>query len=519
MGGLQPSHDGSLGPTTPLPRAAHRPAAAPLLLALSLVAAGCGTHRPPQAAAAAAPSPGAALQRDITALLDAPPFAHGRWAAVVRSLATGETLYSRDARQMMMPASNMKVLTTAVAAERLGWDFRFETRLVALGPVRDGVVHGDLLVVGSGDPTLDGRAAPVLRTFQTWAARLRAAGISRIDGRIIGDDDALEESGWGFGWSWDDLADGYAAPIGALQLNENTADVWLRPGLAPGMPAFAELSPAGSGLRLDNRAMTSAAGAPAAYGYARKPGDAVLTVTGTIPVSNAPAHDNAAVENPTLYFVSALKQTIEQAGIAVTGEAVDIDDVPTKPTLTDGTVLLAHVSEPLSEVITTCLKVSSNLYAETLLKTLGRVVANQGTAAAGLEVVRDTLRQWQMPVDPLVMRDGSGLSRYNYVNADLLVAVHAHMANDPKHADTWNQALPISGRDGTIRSRMKTIEGRVHAKTGSIANVRALSGYVTTETGERLVFAVLGNHFEAPAEDVTAAIDRVVERLALTKNK
>ena len=486
-----------------------------LLLLLAALSSACGTHRrPPVAPAARTAAARAALQHDIDATLDAPPFAHGRWAVVVRTLGTGDTLYSRDARQMMMPASNMKVLTTAVAAERLGWDFRFETRLVALGPVSHGVVHGDVLVVGSGDPTLDGRTMPVLSTFQTWASRLRAAGISRIEGRLVGDDDGLEEPGWGFGWSWDDLADGYAAPVGALQLNENSVDVTIQPGLAPGMPAVASITPEGSGLRLDNRVTTGAAGVPAGYRYTRRPGEPVLAVIGAIAMSSGPAHDTLAVDNPTLYFVRNLTRAIEDAGIVVTGDAVDADDLPARPDLAGGTVLLEHVSDPLRDVVRTCLKVSSNLYAETLLKTLGRVVAKEGTAAAGLWVVQETLRQWQAPIDPLVMHDGSGLSRYNYLNADLLVAIHTRMATDSRHADAWDTALPISGRDGTIASRMAGIEGRVHAKTGSIANVRALSGYVTTAGGERLVFAILGNHFEVPPGEITAAIDRVVERLA-----
>ncbi len=477
-------------------------------LLAAVLAAGCGTHQQPTTQTAAGADPVTALHHDVSAILDVPAFAHGRWSALVRSLKTGGTLYARDAESLAMPASNMKVLTTSVAAERLGWDFRFETRLVALGPIHDGVLDGDLLVIGSGDPTLD------TRTLESWAIRLRAGGLTRVRGRIIADDDALEEPGWGFGWSWDDLVDGYAAPIGALQLAENTAELVLSPGLAPGQPVSAALAPADSGLLLENLAVTGTADGPASHAYRRRAGERVITITGTIPVSTAPLHETVALDDPTRYFATQLERVLEAGGVAVIGGVVDIDDLPRKPEARGGTVLLSHRSAPLRDVIRWCLKVSSNLYAETLLETLGRDVAHNGTTAAGLRIVHDTLSGWKLPVEPLVMRDGSGLSRYNYVTAALLVAIHAHMAADATHAAPWTAALPVSGRDGTLASRMTGIEGRVHAKTGSLSNVRALSGYVVSADGEPLVFAVIGNHFEVPPAEITGAIDRVVERLA-----
>ncbi len=478
-----------------------------MLVGAALVG-GCGTHHPPATRPAAGTDRSATLQRDIAAVLDGPAFAHGRWSVLVRSLTRGDALYARDADHLAMPASNLKVLTTAVAAERLGWDFRFDTRLVALGPVRDGILEGDLLVVGDGDPTLD------LGAFRAWANRLRSSGLTQVRGRIIGDDDALEEPGWGFGWSWDDLVDGYAAPVGGLQLAENTAELVLSPGVAPGQPATARLAPPDSGLLLENQAVTGVAGTAATYRYRRPPGGRVITITGTLPISSAAAHETVAVDDPTRYFVTQLKQALERGGIAVIGDAIDADELPQRPDIRGGTLLLSHQSAPLRDVIRTCLKVSSNLYAETLLKTLGRVVGHDGTAAGGIRVVEETLRGWKIPVQPLIMRDGSGLSRYNYVTASLLVGIHAHMAAEPRHAATWADALPAAGRDGTLASRLKSLNGRVHAKTGSLSNVRALSGYVTTAEGEPLVFAVIGNDFEVPADVITAAIDKVVERLA-----
>ena len=221
-------------------------AIATLLFAFSLSA--CLTARTPPRAAfssrqfsrpaspapparTARPSPGkpsaaiARLQRDIDEILRAPALDRAFFGVVVKSLATQNTLYSLNAGKLMMPASAMKVVTLASAAEKLGWDFRYETRLVPLGTISDGILHGDLLVVGSGDPSIDDWDGAATRLFGEWSDHLKAAGIHAIEGRIIGDDNAFDDEGVGFGWSWDDLGAGFAAGVSALQFHENAAQV------------------------------------------------------------------------------------------------------------------------------------------------------------------------------------------------------------------------------------------------------------------------------------------------------
>ena len=195
-----------------------------LAVAASLTAPALAPRpRPTTCAIASAPS---STRADVNAL----------WAAKVVSLDTGQVIFERNPRLLVMPASTMKVVTLAVAAERLGWDSRFTTRLETTGPIEDGVLRGDLIVTGDGDPTI-GEREDAPRVLDEWADRLAMLGVTRIDGRLIGDDDVLPDQALGAGWAWDDLAFGFAAPVGALQFHEGSAQVVITAGPRPGTPA------------------------------------------------------------------------------------------------------------------------------------------------------------------------------------------------------------------------------------------------------------------------------------------
>jgi D-alanyl-D-alanine carboxypeptidase/D-alanyl-D-alanine-endopeptidase (penicillin-binding protein 4) len=195
------------------------------------------------------------LTRDIDAILAQPALEHGYWAVLVKSLKNDDTLYTVNARRLMLPASNMKIVTLAAAAEKLGWDYRYETRVMTNGTVANGALDGDLIVVGAGDPSLmDGD--PAARLFDEWAAALRTRGVQRIIGRIVGDDNAFADEGLGFGWSWDDLPDDYAAAVGALQFNENAVRVTASPGPAAGDAAGVAVVPPTNALVVRNALTT-----------------------------------------------------------------------------------------------------------------------------------------------------------------------------------------------------------------------------------------------------------------------
>jgi D-alanyl-D-alanine carboxypeptidase/D-alanyl-D-alanine-endopeptidase (penicillin-binding protein 4) len=482
-----------------------------LVLAVAL-AAGCHTAAKPGSRPAGPALPAIrALARDLDAILSQPALEHSYWGVLVKSLKTGDTLYALNPRKLMMPASNMKIVTLAAAAERLGWDYTYETQLFAAGEIESGILRGDLIVVGSGDPSLMEKDAVGL--FADWAERLTASGVRTIAGRIIGDDDAFEDNGLGFGWSWDDLPDDYAAAVSALQFNENAVRVTISPGPMAGDSAGVSVTPPGSGLAVVSSVITSATGTASSISTHRLPGSMRLELGGSIPLANAPATLTVSVENPTLFFVSALRGALIAHGIDVRGPAVDIDDLHDAPPRPRAP-LVAHRSAPLSTLATRLMKASQNLYAETFLKTLA--TTSPRTAERGRTEAATILQAWGVGPEGLIQRDGSGLSRYDYVTADALVTILTHVDRDDRLRAPFESALPIAGRDGTLANRLKgtAAEGNARAKTGSMSNVRGLSGYVSSADGEPLVFSILANNFETPAASITNAEDKIVARLA-----
>jgi serine-type D-Ala-D-Ala carboxypeptidase/endopeptidase (penicillin-binding protein 4) len=480
-----------------------------IVLAGPLLAPGL---RAPHAQAVTSPT----VQTDLDGIFADPVLARALMAVRVESLRDGRLVYALNDDKHVMPASNMKIVTLAAAAERLGWEFKYETRLEAAGSVVDGTLEGDLVAVGGGDPSiasLDGGPAPL---FVEWANVLARAGIRRVHGRLVGDDDFFDDSGLGAGWAWDYLGDGYAAPSGALSYNENQVTLRIRAGREPGAAAVIDLTPPGHQLQLVNEARTAAAGTTANLDLLRLPGSSRLTVRGTAPAGGTDTLRTAAVDNPTRFFVEALRLALAARGILVDGGGWDIDELREPIASADRRLVARHESAPLSVLAGYFMKVSQNFYAETLLKTLGRKAGGVGSAAAGRVAVRDALTSWGVPDDAIVMNDGSGLSRYDYVTAGALVMILKHMWQDERFRGPFTAALPVAGHDGTLDTRMRgtVLDARVEAKTGTISNVRALSGYLETRAGERLVFSMIANHFTAPSSRIDAVVERALGRLA-----
>jgi D-alanyl-D-alanine carboxypeptidase/D-alanyl-D-alanine-endopeptidase (penicillin-binding protein 4) len=464
---------------------------------------------------AAPPTPLAQLQHDIDHVLDVPALARGYWGVLVTSLETGDTLYARNAGKLLMPGSTMKIVTLAAAAQQLGWDYTYETRLVATGAIDRGVLHGDLVVIGSGDPSLVDRDGMATGLFADWWTQLQANGIHTVTGRLVGDDNTFDDEELGAGWAWDDLTNGFATGVGALQYNENTARVTVTPGATIGSPASVAIAPADSGLVVQNALRTTPPGTPASVQARRLPGSARLEMHGSIPLGSAAVARTVSVANPTLFFVNTARDALVAAGIDIRGPAVDIDDITDAPSRESGTLIATYRSPPLSTLAATMMKASQNLYAETLLKTLGAATGSP-TMTASREAAQRILRQWGIAPDGVVQVDGSGLSRYNYVTPDALVAILRHVDSDARLRGPFEASLPVAGRDGTLATRMQgtAAEGRVRAKTGSLANVRALAGYATSAGGEPLVFAILANNYGTAPDAVVTAIDAIAVKLA-----
>ncbi|HEX8906562.1 MAG TPA: D-alanyl-D-alanine carboxypeptidase/D-alanyl-D-alanine-endopeptidase, partial [Longimicrobiaceae bacterium] len=472
----------------------------------------------PAAAPAPAPAPpsaSTAFAAALDSIFGDTTFAGANWGVVVKSLETGETLYDRNGGKMFVPASNMKLVTGSTALETLGPDFRFRTAVAAAGRVADGELRGDLVVVGSGDPTIaaDFHGGDARAVFRAWADSLRAHGVRSITGRIIGDDDVFDDVPYGRGWAWDDMNDDYSAEIGGLEFNLGVIGVGITRGASAGAAPAVTLDPPTAYVPVRNRAAT-VPGAVEQIEVAREDAGPGIVVSGQIPADTQSVRTLVAVRNNTAYFATVLRETLIASGIAVGGAAVDQDELAPSARPASRETLFTQTSPPLSEILRGFLKPSQNQVGELLLKTEGRVLRGQGTARAGIAAVDSATRAWGLPPRRLAQADGSGLSRYNLVAPWFLIGILEHMRRSPNF-DVFYSALPVAGVDGTLANRMKNtpLQGNVHAKTGTVSNVRSLSGYVTTAAGEPMVFSMIVNHHTVTSRDADRLAEAALMRL------
>ena len=470
---------------------------------------------PTLAQALANPSPHEQLRRDLRAIFTERTVDHGLWSATVHSLRHGETLYSFNSFRLQTPASNQKLLTAAAAAERLGWDYRYTTRIYSTGSVdSNGALNGDLVVVSDGDPTINPRHPQRWAIFDEWGKQLAAKGIRTVNGYLIGDDNAFEEPGWGLGWAWDDLAFGYGAAASALQYNENQVELLVGPGQEAGSRGIISVSPSGSGLTINHQVITVAPGEPSRVTLLRPPGSEMLTVSGQVALGSSPITEYAAVDNPTQVYLNAMRTAFGRHGVNIERTPLDIDAVRVPPDMSQATLLIEDKSPTLTELIDVTLKWSRNIYAETMLRSMAPD-GGPKTSAGGLAALEETMNDWGIFREYFLARDGSGLSRYDYLTADALTWLLTYLWADPKHAELYRAALPVFGVTGNIANRLKDTpaSGRVWAKTGSMSQVRSLSGYIVTVEGEPLVFSFMVNGFRVPAREIDGAMDRALLRL------
>lgn len=482
-----------------------------------MLAWGCARPHPATPAAGGPPAsettrPGAALlalRAELTAATQLPGVRRGVWGVVVQSIDRGERLFELNPRTLLVPASTAKLVSAASAADAVGWDYTFLTELHATGPIDDGVLRGDLVVVGHGDPTWAGAAGvDVSALAQALAGRVR-----RIEGLVIADDDQMEEPRPALAWTWDDLGYPSGALFGALNADENQMVVRVRPGDAEGQPTLLSVEEGAADRPLVNRTITGAPGSPGRIWPEQRPGEPFLTIAGVVPAGRTAAI-MVAVGNPTRWFAQRLRTALIRAGIQVTGGAFDVDDIRPRPELTATTLVHGHMSPPLAAIVQPLLKDSINLYGEALMR-LNAAMEPVPTNDLALDGLRRRLTAWGVPPDGVQLVDGSGLSRRNVLSAEALVTVLERM-HDPSARAPFVSALPIAGIDGSLAGRFKgtTAEGRVRAKTGTMSNIRSLAGYATTADGEHLAFAVLLNNFEGTGAQATGAIDTMAVALA-----
>ena len=457
----------------------------------------------------------AALRFVIDSMLAAPETRQSRWAVLIVDPERADTLYSHDAGKLFVPASNMKLVTAAVALDALGPDFRFATPVIARGEIRAGTLDGDLLVVGRGDPTVsDNAAGDAMLPLRAIADSLWNRGIRRIRGQLLPFGDAFPDANAGSAWSWEDLDYAYGAKIDELLFNEGFAQVQVRGADRAGDAPRTRTSPSRAfpRVRMDAATVPRGAGSDSVAQL-----DAVKdTLTGEVVVTGTiPPGDTVTLEvthrDPSEAYLAALREALRDRGITVGDSAR-----PAPPggfARTDTLVVLR--SPELSKILPVFLKPSQNQIGEMLFKSIALLRTDTGTGRVARRLVAERLRAWGAETGGFQVMDGSGLSRQDLVSPETIVRVLDAMRRGP-HFQVYFDALPVAGVDGTLRGRMRstTAEANVRGKTGTLSNVRSLSGYVTNTGGRLLIFSVLCNNYLVPTAYVTRVQDSIAVRLS-----
>jgi D-alanyl-D-alanine carboxypeptidase/D-alanyl-D-alanine-endopeptidase (penicillin-binding protein 4) len=477
-----------------------------------------GTFVVPPASASTASKPQTKvpeLAARIDAIISRPPLNRAHWGIEIWDPASRLEIYSRNAQKHFVPASTLKLVVSSAALHLLSPEYRYITTIYGVGAIRSGTLEGDLVLYGRGDPMLSGRYAPTQTAiFEALADSLYAQGLRRISGSVVGDESFWDAEYTRGDWESYDLLWWYAAPVSALGFNDNSIDFRVAPGARVGQPARITWQPETSFLRFENRTVTVAAGRPNTLDFSRVPGTDRVVAYGEIPLDAAARTEYFAVEGPARYAATVFREVLERRGIRIVGSEVRVNSDARTSVSKEAQVLAEHRSPPLAHVIGPILGTSQNWFAEQLVKTLGRERRGEGSWKAGLAVEREFLTS-VVGIDPsaFVLRDGSGLSGGNLITPHALVQLLA-FAREMPNADVFRQALPVSGRSGSLRARLTDLPSRVAAKTGYIGNVDALSGYITLADGRELIFSVVANASGQPSSRVKSAIDEIVRAIA-----
>ncbi|HUB09736.1 MAG TPA: D-alanyl-D-alanine carboxypeptidase/D-alanyl-D-alanine-endopeptidase [Myxococcales bacterium] len=456
-------------------------------------------------ALAAAPDPN--LPAQLQQLVRSGPLNFSHAGVEVISLPDGKLLFASHAHELLNPASNTKIFTSAAALSRLGPDYRWTTEVFLEAPLEKGVEHGNLTLRGKGDPAL------ISERLWEMAAELWHQGLRQVKGDLVLDDTFFDAVTQGPGWDQEDTDRAYLAPISALASNWGSFAIYVSPGDHVGAKARVEIEPMSPYFKLDAQVTTTARGSRRVRtsGFTSRDGYHVK-VSGRIPIDSPTAAFWRRVGDPTRYTGETFKQILAQRGIKVSGR------VRRGSVSSSARLFYASESDSLDVILKRLNKHSSNFVAEMLVKTLGAELRGvPGSWPNGIDAIETFLAdEVGIPRGSYVMRNGSGLNDVNRFSADQVVRTLAYMYAHLTLSPEYLSSLPIAGKDGTIRFRMEDTPaaGRVRAKTGTLEDVSALSGYVESLGGQRYAFSLLVNDYPSSLRQATAAEDAVAVALA-----
>jgi D-alanyl-D-alanine carboxypeptidase/D-alanyl-D-alanine-endopeptidase (penicillin-binding protein 4) len=455
-----------------------------------------------------------AIQEKVTQYLNSRALRSSEWGIEIVDPKNNQVLFSVNSEKTFTPASVVKVLTTATALEKLGPDFRYKTGVYTDGVLHaDGTLAGDLILVGRGDPNLlnppgDG---PSQQAFEELAGKLKAAGVKNVLGNIVGDDSYFEFPTRGKRWTSAEMKSFHGVPISALTVNNNVIWVQVRPTRYQQLVSVG-LEPRGSYLRIRNLGVTGRPKSKRTL-YARLiPGTRTVVVSGVLPSSYAGYGQYILIDKPAEVAAGMLKDELVRNGISLRGSVDVLHQGDVSPEHKRKWTLLAeYQSAPLVRALEIINKSSQNLHAEMLLRTLGAEFSGsgteEGTEEAGLQVIREFLAETGVETKGISLTDGSGLSRANLLTPRFQTSLMLFLSTRP-HFDLFLNTLAVSGTDGTLRNRLSSERGVIHAKTGTLSGVSSLSGYMTTKSGRNLVFSIFAN-FRASVGRIRKTIDEI----------
>jgi D-alanyl-D-alanine carboxypeptidase/D-alanyl-D-alanine-endopeptidase (penicillin-binding protein 4) len=444
------------------------------------------------------------LGSELRALLSSVRWRAAEWSVLVVSLDRGDTLFSVEADVTRVPASNLKLLTTAAALRELGPEFRFRTYLLSRAPVESGTLRGDLVLYGTGDPGISDRFYPSGATvLDALIDQLRERGIHTVDGDLVGDASFLPGPVRPEGWDPRDLNDHFAPGVSALTFNENIITVRIAAGEQIGEPPSVQTIPEYADLDIVNQATTGTRSSRV-FISRDHPLDPVL-VTGSIQLGGRDVWRRLTVPDPAEFTIALFRSALEERGIEVRGRNRTVRDphrsilrvggvaAPASAGLPPPRILATHLSPPLRDYISVVNKRSNNLYAELVFRTLGRAHGGAGTGDAAARAVSASLADLGVDTAGIVLLDGSGLSTGNRVRASTLVGTLVGMAGSPEW-EVFQETLPVAGNRAELPRMYRTpAAGNLRAKTGTMDRISALTGLVRSADGERLAFSILVN--------------------------
>jgi D-alanyl-D-alanine carboxypeptidase/D-alanyl-D-alanine-endopeptidase (penicillin-binding protein 4) len=462
------------------------------------------------------------FQQQLNDIFNDQSFRNANWGVVIQSLETGEYLYKRNEDKFFIPASNLKLFTTASGLLLLGPNYKFSTKFWTNGYHSGSTLYGDLIIQGRGDPTISGRFYNNDNNFvfDSWTDSLIELGIDKIKGNIIGDDNLFDDLGLGEGWSWDSETDWYAAQSSAISFNDNCIDIIIYYDKKADS-IIVKTKPELKNIIILNNLKTANHGEQTSVNVYRERGTNVVTVFGTVKRSVDTLITYSTVRNPTQFTLLAFKNRLESKGIRVNGYAIDIDDYDRNLDYDKMTLLFTGYSNELSEIIKVINKNSQNFFAEQLLKTIGLEINGFGSAEKGISAIKELSTEIGINPDNLVMVDGSGLSHLDMVTPRQIVELLKYMYSNKELFPYFFNSFPIAGVDGSLGKRMKgtSAENIVRAKTGYISHVRSLSGYAVTGDNEPVAFSMIANNFNVPVKLAENLQDLVCLRITNFRRK